>query len=102
MMNCDQATEASINFFDLYDRLYISFHVFLLFPFTVLRQLLFRLIDKNSQDNHRAHSNELPERIYSQENETILDNRDNERADHRADDGPLTPQERGATDNYCR
>src|SRR6266496_3160232 len=98
MIDCDQAPEAFINFFDLYDRLYISFHVFLLFPFTVLHQLLFRLIDKNSQDNHRAHGNELPERINSQEDETILDNRDNERTDHCADDGPLPTQERGATD----
>ena len=64
----------------------------LLFPFTVLHQLLFRLIDKNSQDNHRAHGNELPERINAQEDQTILDNCDDQRADHRADDGPLTPK----------
>src|SRR5439155_23051230 len=101
MIYRDQTTEAFINFFDLYERLYIGFHVFLLFPFTVLHQLLFRLIDKNSQDNHRAHGNELPERIYCHEDETMLDNRDNQRSDHSADEGPLPTQERGATDNTC-
>src|SRR5713226_1550595 len=76
--------------------------MFLLFPFTSLNQPLFRLIDKNSQDNHRAHGNELPERINSQKDQAILDDGDNQRADHRADDSSLTTQERGATNNHRR
>jgi hypothetical protein len=47
--------------------------VLLLFPLTALNQLLFRLIDKNGQNNYRAYGDELPERINAQKDQTILD-----------------------------
>src|SRR5258708_9574655 len=80
--------------------LYISHDVLLKFTWPVQTQPFFRLIDKNSQDNHHAYGNELPERINTQEDQAILDDRNNQRADHRADDGAFTTQERGATDNH--
>src|SRR5207237_9850684 len=94
MIYCDQATEAFIEIFDLQNRLYIRHNVCLLFPLTAFNQLLFRLINKNSQDNHRAYGNELPERINSQKYHAILDDIDIQYAYHYAVLGSLTTEER--------
>src|SRR5271170_1305283 len=63
------------------------------------QKLALRLVDQHGNDDHRAHRDELPERLDIDEHQTILDDRDDEGAGDRPRDIARTAEQAGAADH---
>src|ERR1700677_3099455 len=58
-----------------------------------------RLVHQHGNDDHRAHRDELPERLDVDEHQSILNDRDHERAGDRSRDIAGTAEQAGAADH---
>src|SRR5690242_20466761 len=65
-----------------------------------LGQPLLALVDHHRDDDDDADRDELPERLDIDEHQAELDHRDDQRADHRADDGAGAAEQAGAADHH--
>src|ERR1700735_2801068 len=63
------------------------------------QKLALRLVDQHGNDDHRAHRDELPERLDVDEHQSILNARNNERAGDRSRDIAGPAEQAGAADH---
>ena len=59
-----------------------------------------RLVNQHGDDDHRADGDELPERFDIDEDETVLNDGDDERAGDRAPNGAGAAEQTGAADDH--
>ena len=60
------------------------------------------LIDQDRQDDYGTYNDKLPERIDGDDDKAVLDNRNDECADERANNCPLAAKERRTANDHCR